>query len=255
MLLNKFHMSILQRARQLFQGPDRSASRERRKLKRVACHQRFQATRGELSFPVTVMDVGFGGFKVCSEEAPGERGDLLHLRRLSTDFRRHLTGAYTTGLMVRVAWVKKTEDGFEAGLHLPQAPGSMRISWFRELLKEMGFDEKTVFTQRNNRRHRCRLPSELALKGSPDMEGMLLDLSSGGCLFGGVRAATMGSEGLLSARWGSKELKVEVTVVGVRSNTHDEGPRWLHSLKFRGELSKPQEQVLFKWLDELARNG
>ena len=87
------------------------------------------------------------------------------------------------------------------------------------------------------------------------MEGMLLDLSSGGCLFGGAKAATMGAEGLLSARWGSKELKVEVTVVGVRSNTHDEGPRWLHSLKFRGELSKPQEQVLFKWLDELSLNG
>ena len=248
-------MSILQRARQLFQGPDRSASRERRKLKRVACHQCFQATRGELSFPVTVVDVGFGGFRVWAEESPGERGDLLHLRRLSTDFKRHLTGAYTTGLMVRVAWVKKTEDGFEAGLHLPQAPGSMRISWFRELLQEMGFDEKTVFTQRSNRRHRCRLPAELTLKGFPELSGLMLDLSSGGCLFGGTKAATMGSDGILQVRWGSREFKVEVSVVGVRSNPHEEGPQWLHSLKFCDELSKLQEKMLYRWLDELARNG
>ncbi|MFA5505062.1 MAG: PilZ domain-containing protein [Vulcanimicrobiota bacterium] len=248
-------MSILQRARQLFQGPDRSASKERRKLKRVACQQLFEATCQDRSFKVTVVDVGFGGFRVWTEQSPGERGDLLHLRRLVTDFSRHLTGAYTTGLMVKVAWVKKTAEGYEAGLHLPQAPGSMRISWFRELLQEMGFDEKTVFTQRSNRRHRCRLPAELALEAFPRSQGLVLDLSSGGGLFAAARAATMGAEGLLSVQWGSRELKVEVAVVGLRSHTHGEDPRWLHSLKFAEELSRPQEQVLYQWLDELARNG
>ena len=151
-------MGILQRARKLFRGPDRRASRERRRLKRVACHQSFVCTRGEESFPLTVVDVGFGGFKVQSEHPLGERGDLLHLRRVATDFRRHLTGPYTTGLMVSVAWVKACEDGtYEAGFYLPQAPGSMRINWFRELLSELGMNEREVFSKRASRRHRCRL--------------------------------------------------------------------------------------------------
>lgn len=238
----------------MLQGPDKKASRERRKLKRVACHQSFQATRSDSSFPLTVVDVGFGGFRVVCQEFPGERGSLLHLRRLATDFRRHLTGAYTTGLMVRVAWVKRTEEGFEAGLHLPQAPGTMRINWFRELLQEMGFDERTVFTQRNNRRHRCRLPAVLELQSFPASDGLLLDLSSGGGLYGTEKAAAMGSEGRLSVKWGSKEFQIQVTVVGVRSNPH-EGPRWLHSVKFCHELSKSQERILYHWLEELARNG
>jgi PilZ domain-containing protein len=202
-----------------------------------------------------VVDVGFGGFRVVSDQSVGERGDLLHLRRLATDFRRHLTGAYTNGLMVRVAWVKCTEDGHEAGLHLPQAPGSMRISWFRELLEEMGFDERTVFTQRNNRRHRCRLPSELRLNGFPVSNGLLLDLSSGGGLFGSDQSAPMGCEGVLSVKWGVRELDLESTVVGVRSNVVDSGPKWLHSLKFRDSLTRNQERILYRWLEELARNG
>ena len=253
-LLKKFHMSILRKARQWLNGPDKKASRERRKLKRVACHQSFQATRGKESFPLTVVDVGFGGFRVVSEQSVGKRGDLLHLRRLATDYRRHLTGAYTTGLMVRVAWVKPTEEGFEAGLHLPQAPGTMRISWFRELLQEMGFDERTVFTQRNQRRHRCHLPSELRLEGFPVSTGLLLDLSSGGGLFGAEKSCLMGCDGTLSVTWGSRRLEIETNVVGVRSNPLKQGPRWLHSLKFAGPLNRDQEKILYGWLEELARN-
>lgn len=248
-------MSILHRARRFFSGPNKNASRERRKLKRMACHQAFLCTKGEVSFPLTVIDVGFGGFKVMSEHPIGKRGDLLHLRRVATDFKRHLTGAYTTGLMVRVAWAKESDGHFEAGLHLPEAPGSMRISWFRELLSEMGFDEKAVFTQRHNRRHRCRLPSEFSVQGRPVQGGLLLDLSSGGGMFGAAKAANMGDQGRLSARWGSKELLLDVTVVGLRANNIDEaGPRWLHSVKFEENFGKAQESILYAWLEELARN-
>lgn len=247
-------MGFLNLARSLFVGKQSPASRERRKLKRVACHQAFQATRGEQSFELTVVDVGFGGFRAQCEVSPGSRGDLLHLRRVATDFRRHLTGAYTTGLMVRVAWVKKTETGYEAGLHVPQIPGSMRISWFREMLGEMGFDEQTLFSKRVARRHRCRLPGELNLVGAPKLEGMLLDLSVGGGLFGTLTAAAMGQEGEMLVKWGSRSLLLPVTVVGVRAGASSADPKWLHSVKFNGSLKAAQERELSAWLEEFSRN-
>lgn len=249
-------MGILQRARKFFSGPDKIASRERRKLKRMACHQSFVCTRGKESFPLTVVDVGFGGFKVQSEVSPGERGELLHLRRVATDFRRHLTGAYTTGLMVRVAWVKKCEEGgYEAGLYLPQAPGSMRISWFKELLSELGMDEKEVFSKRVSRRHRCSLPASIRFGSTPEQQGVVQDLSPGGALFAAAKAAPMGEQVEFRVVWGRKALVLKATVVGVRpSEAHQGGPSWLHSLKFEAELDKKQERILYGWLEELAAN-
>lgn len=246
-------MSLLNRAREFFSGPNKNASRERRKLKRMACHQEFLGTREGSTFPLTVIDVGFGGFKVMSEHALGKRGDLLHMRRVATDFQRHLSGVYTTGIMARVAWCKERGNHYEAGLYLPEAPGAMRVSWFKELLKEMGFDEKTVFSQRNSRRHLCRLPAELKLVAPPTLGGLLLDLSPGGALFAAERAAGMGELADLSVRWGSQTLTVEASVVGVRANgTESNTPRWHHSLRFADDINKQQEKVLYGWLQELA---
>lgn len=253
--LNKFHMGLLRRARRFFSGPDKESSRERRKLKRIACHQQFLGTRGKESFPLTVIDVGFGGFKMVSDRHPGERGELLHLRRVSTDYQRHLGGVYTTGIMVRVAWVKTLGDGgYEAGLHLPQAPGTMRISWFKELLSELGMDEKEVFSKRNSRRHRCQLPATLEQGSMPACEGLVLDLSQGGALFGCARAVAMGENVKLSVVWGRQTLDAEAVVLGVRQNsTGGGGGRWLHSLRFE-PLEKKAEVVLSGWIEELARN-
>lgn len=248
-------MGILKRAKSFFTGPDRSASRERRKLKRIACQQQFLATRGKESFPLTVVDVGFGGFRVLSDDPLGERGTLLHIRRLPNDFRRHLTGAYTSGLMVKVAWVKASEGQFEAGLSVPETPGSMRLNWYRELLGELGFDEKTVFSKRASRRHRCRLPAELRCGELPPQKGILLDMSSGGALFGEGKAAPMGTPATLAVEWGRERLELGVGVVGVRTNTLDDSvPRWLHSLKFEEGMSQGQEKILFRWLEDLAEN-
>lgn len=248
-------MGFLHRARQFFSGPNKQASRERRRLKRIACHQSFLGSRGGETFPLTVTDVGFGGFKILSDQHPGERGDLLHLRRVATDFQRHLTGAYTTGLMVRVAWVKPLQGGgYEAGLFLPEAPGSMRISWFKELLSELGMDEKDVFSKRQSRRHRCRLPATIAVGSLPPQEGFLFDLSPGGGLWGSAKAASMGEVVELSVVWGRGRLNVSATILGVRRSDVDEGGnRWLHSLKFES-LDKASERTLFTWLEELAKN-
>ncbi len=248
-------MSLFQRAKKFFAGPDKKAARERRKLKRIACHQEFICTRAGEAFPVVVVDVGFGGFRVTSKQSLGKRGDILHLRRVATDFQRHLTGAYTTGLMVRVAWVKELEGSFEAGLYLPEAPGTMRISWFKELLKELGFDEKAVFSKRSTRRFRCRLPGELTCGPLPGGSGTVLDLSPGGGLFGAGKAAPMGVKASLHVRWGEEELELPVTVLGVRANAlESQGGRWLHSLRFEENLSKRQERILYAWLEELAKN-
>lgn len=234
---------------------DRRASMERRKIKRLACHQNFLCTRGGESFPVIVVDVGFGGFKVRSSAPLGKRGELLHLRRLSEDHTKKLGGSYTTGLMVRVAWTKHDEDGWESGLSLPEAPGSMRIRWFKELLEELRLDETEIFSKRSARRHRCRLPATIATGALPSVSGMVFDLSSGGVLFAAPAPAMLGSCGELQVTWGAKVLKAEVSVVGVRPAEASELElRFLHSLRFEDGMDEATEKLLHRFIGELAEN-
>lgn len=255
--------SLLQKARGLFtprgggvlgQGLLRRASLERRKIKRLACHQSFVCSNGKESWPVTVVDLGFGGFKIRSQADIGRRGDYLHLRRLSADHTTRLGSSYTTGLMARICWSKKDDDGWELGLSLPEAPGSMRIRWFKELMQELGMDETEVFSKRVTRRHRCRLPATMA-GALPPVSGMLLDLSPGGGLFASSQAALMGSSASLRVEWGVKVLSVDVTVVGVRpAPARELELRFLHSLKFEAEMDAENEAILCRWLEELALN-
>lgn len=234
---------------------DRRASMERRKIKRLACHQNFLCTRGGESFPVIVVDVGFGGFKVRSSAPLGKRGELLHLRRLSEEHTKKLGGSYTTGLMVRVAWTKRDEDGWESGLSLPEAPGSMRIRWFKELLEELRLDETEIFSKRAARRHRCRLPASIATGALPSVSGMVFDLSSGGVLFAAPAPAMLGSCGELQVTWGAKTLKAEVSVVGVRPAEASELElRFLHSLRFEDGMDIAAETLLHRFIGELAEN-
>lgn len=247
--------SLLQKARGFLGRHDRRAAMERRRIKRLACHQSFMCTTSSESFPVTVVDIGFGGFKVRSDKPLGKRGDLLHLRRLSADHERKLGGSYTTGLMVRVAWAKTDEDGWETGLSLPEAPGSMRIRWFKELLQELHLDETEIFSKRATRRHRCRLPALISTGALPSVSGMALDLSSGGALFAAPAPAMLGSCGLFEVTWGAKVLKLEVSVVGVRPSEATELEyRFLHSLRFEDGMDEATEKLLHRFLRELAEN-
>ena len=247
--------NILRKAQRYVWGVKRPSLSERRRLKRMACHQEFVCTKGKESHKITVVDVGFGGFRVRSQRSLGERGTLHHLRRLPTDFRRHLTGSYGTGLMVKVAWEKRDAQGFEVGLAVPEAPGSMRIEWFRELLREFGLDEQGVFSQRNSRRHRCRLPATLLVGENSELTGTMLDLSEGGGLLGLEHPVRLGAEGQLTVKWGVKTLVLGVSVVGVRENRISNGgpPCW-HSLKFQEPLGALAEELLMDWLQELSRN-
>lgn len=246
--------SLLQKARGFFTGPDRRAAMERRRLKRLACHQSFLCSSGKESWPVTVVDIGFGGFKIRSSGPVGKRGDLLHLRRLSSDHTKQLGGSYTTGLMVRVAWTKRDEDGWESGLYLPEAPGSMRIRWFKELLKELRMDETEIFTKRNNRRHRCRLPATISTGALPMASGMVFDLSSGGAMFAAPAPGMLGACGQLEVVWGPRTLRTEVSIVGIRpAEANEIELRFLHSLRFE-EMDKATETLLYRWLEELAQN-
>jgi hypothetical protein len=247
--------SLLQKARSLFAGPDRRASLERRKIKRLACHQSFVCSSGKLSWPVTVVDLGFGGFKVRSAVSLGKRGDLLHLRRVCADHIKKLGGSYTTGLMARVAWSKRDDDGYETGLYLPEAPGSMRIRWYKELLQELDLDETEIFSKRSTRRRRCRLPATISTGALPSATGMVFDLSAGGALFAAPAPAMLGSSGHLDVQWGVKRLNVEISVVGVRpSDANELDLRFLHSLKFEEPMSQASETTLYRWLEELAQN-
>lgn len=247
--------SLLQKARGFFAGPDRRASLERRKIKRLACHQSFVCSNGKLTIPVTVVDLGFGGFKIRSASSVGKRGDNLHLRRISTDHIKKLGGSYTTGLMVRVAWAKRDEDGWETGLYLPEAPGSMRIRWFKELLQELDLDETEIFSKRSTRRRRCRLPAVISTGALPSVTGMVFDISAGGALFAAPAPAMLGSCGSLDVQWGPKKLHVEISVVGIRpSEANELDLRFLHSLKFEEPMDKANETLLYRWLEELAQN-
>lgn len=247
--------NLLRKAQGWFRRRDRIAALERRRIPRLACHQSFVCHTGQREFLVTVVDLGFGGFKIRSAVPVGERGVLLHLRRVSADSVKRLGGSYTTGLMARVAWTKQDQDGWESGLCLPDAPGSMRIRWYKELLAELEIDEKSVFSRRANRRHRCRLPATISTGALPSVRGMVCDLSSGGALWAAPASGMVGSTGRLVVQWGVHQLDLEVTIVGVRpAEVQVLDLPFLHSLRFQGPLPVAQESVLHRWLEELARD-
>ncbi len=209
-----------------------------------------------------MVDVSFGGFKVLAPRCLGPRGGFLHLRRVAADFRRHMSSAYTTGIMVKVAWSKPSSQDsrlYEAGLTLAEVPGSMTLGWYRELLTELGLDEATIFSRRSHRRFRCRLPAVLSFEGGEaprEISGTLLDLSSGGALLATPQTARIGCEVILSATWGAETLVAPGKVVGVRKSEEVGSPEelWWHSLTFDEGLEPNAGHLLSKWLGEFSRN-
>lgn len=200
--------------------------------------------------------MGFGGFKVRSASRLGGAGDLLHMRRVSGDATRHLESSYTTGVMVSIVWTKEDRGAWESGLFLVQAPGSMRTRWYKELLAELGLDERDVFSRRATRRGECRLPALLSTSALPSATGLVFDLSAGGALFAGTAAPLLGSTGSLQVTWGADVAHFPVTVVGVRpAEQKDLELKVLHSLKFEATLPKTEERILSRWLEELMRHA
>lgn len=177
------------------------------------------------------------------------------MRRLSQDSTRKLESSYTTGIMVRIAWTRKYSGGWESGLYLPEAPGSMRIRWFKELLLELGVDEKEIFSRRASRRGRCRLPAVLSTSALPQASGMVLDLSLGGALFAGTASSILGSSGTIEITWGLDKTLFPVTIVGIRpAEARELEFRYSHSLRFIEPIGTANERVLYRWLEELVRN-
>jgi hypothetical protein len=123
------------------------------------------------------------------------------------------------------------------------------------LLQELQMDETEIFSKRNTRRHRCRLPATICTGALPSVSGMIFDLSSGGALFASPVPGMLGSSGTLRVQWGARTLEAEISIVGIRPAEATELEfRFLHSLKFEEPMPKATESLLYRWLAELADN-
>ncbi len=245
---------VFARVKGLFGAPSRRARMlERRRLKRLPVHQLFECRDGTSVWELRVIDVSFGGFRVLSPEPLGERGKPLHLRRLSTEVRALHGAAYSTGVMVEIAWSRPYPHApglHEHGLTLVQAPGSMNLDWYRQLLKELGLDGEAIFDRRRQRRFRCSLPGRFLIDaGLAAREGVVGDLSLGGALWVAEGILPVGSSGSLGMEWGERRLDLPVKVTGTRRA--ETTGRWLHSLELRTPLGRERQFELEAWLQEL----
>jgi hypothetical protein len=83
-----------------------------------------------------------------------------------------------------VRWCRPHPDGvrFEAGLLFMKSAARTEKTWSKYLLREMGFDEKALFTRRKQLRTGVAIPAEVLLGRAPSIHGTVLNLGAGGCL-------------------------------------------------------------------------
>ncbi|MBI3924877.1 MAG: PilZ domain-containing protein [Armatimonadetes bacterium] len=172
----------------IFQARGGRTPEERRRLIRVKCDYEVACIVGNRSFPAKVVDMGLNGLRL---EAP-ER-----LRQGTTIYIHHPKPSNrfdNEHVMCQVKWCRrrKGSNAMEVGVQYADTPGNMRRSWVKFLLKELGFDERAIYT----RRKAIRAPADLEASMHSDeggrLEGKVVNLGVGGALFAGEEAFSPG---------------------------------------------------------------
>lgn len=173
----------------IFQARGGRTPEERRRLIRVKCNYDVSCIVGNKTFPATVLDMGLNGLRM---EVP-ER-----LRKGATVYVHHPKPSNrfdNEHVMCNVKWCrnKKTGDGLEVGVQYADTPGNMRRSWVKFLLKELGFDERAIYTRRKSVRAPSHLKGSMTNGDGERSEGTVLNLGVGGALFTAENAFPPGS--------------------------------------------------------------
>lgn len=245
----------------LFQ-PD-GPQEDRRKVIRLRCRfDIFLLTDKEVT-AATVVDMGLQGLRVeCREYfKTGTQVSLIYRGAIGEQpavsrvhLERDIEGAFSQGVLCEVSWSQK--DKFTKvstiGVTYNDSPKRMGKSWVKKILREIGFDEDTIFQRRKIVRVISSIPCKLTADKST-WRGRVINMGAGGALFQGDYKIQVGQVVKVSIGPYKKKLKnLEVRGQIVTQRYEQSTNGWLHGVRFMG-MSKAQVALLGKYVVGLLK--
>lgn len=221
---------------------------DRRKIIRLRCRYSVYAVyKGEV-LTATAIDMGLQGIRLEVPERL-KKGQTVHLLyrgaagqppvlKLS-DVKRDLDNALKAGVECEVTWCRQDRytKKIQAGVSYTDSPSRMSKSWVKKILREIGFDEESIFQRRKIMRVVAQIPF-LARVDQATIKGQVLNLGAGGALLQADEALPP----TLELRIGPYKKFNTLTIAGkVVTKRHESTSNsWLHGVRFQ---SPDEEQV------------
>lgn len=243
--------SLLQGAISFFQVKPKARTRgdERRRLIRLRCDYAVKCVVEDTQFPARILDMGINGMRLRLQERlkPGTNVFIYYAGQADPGRDEYVL------CLVRWARRRRNSEEIEAGLQYVDTEGNMRRSWIQFLLKELGFNERAIYTRRKQIRAESTLSGELVTETEGSViEGRILNLGVGGALF--ESSASFSAQTAIRIRcesWsGLKPLDLPALVLHVK-RPDPAGP-YLSSVRFL-DLNARQLRVLGQYVLQLLK--
>lgn len=246
---------VLQRLKELldgvvafFQVRGTSKADERRRLIRLRCDYQVQCVVDQEQFSARVIDMGLNGMRLRLDHKlkPGSTIFVYHPSRPDKVENEYV--------LCLVRWCRKTHNGedMEAGLQYADTPGNMRRSWVKFLLKELGFDERAIYTRRKSIRAEARLQGVLLAEDGRESEGTVLNLGAGGALFEAAAGWSSGTRVRLRVGPYGRLRALELPGVVLHAKRSDDSAPFLLSIRFV-DLKSSQVRGLGQYVLQLLK--
>lgn len=237
-------MGLLDGIRSLFLPRGGKSPEERRQLIRLKCSYDVNCIVGNRSFPAKVIDIGLNGLRL---EIPQRLrvGAVIYVQRPKPNSRFN-----NEHVMCSVRWCRKRRKSsqLEAGLKYGDTPGNMRRSWVRFLLKELGFDERAIYSRRKAIRADSRITGKMINDQGETIQGLVVNLGVGGALFESGKAFGPGNEVRLHLGPDKRLPALDLAATVISTRKSDDGH--LSSLRFIGP-ERRQVKVLGDYVIKL----
>ncbi|CAN0442646.1 unnamed protein product, partial [Phaeothamnion confervicola] len=152
---------------------------EQRGLIRLRCDYQVECESGPVRLKARVVDIGLNGMRLFLDDRLGASA------KLRVHSPASFTGTHSESVDCHVRWCRKRRkvEGYEIGVQYDGKPGSMRRSWVKFLLKELGFDERSIFTRRKSIRADGSIRGQMIGPEGRALTGTIRNLGAGGALF------------------------------------------------------------------------
>lgn len=217
---------------------------EKRRLIRLKCRYPVTCSLEKRAFLATVVDMGLQGMRLEFPERV-KAGQEIHVTYNSD------APTFTVDTVrCRAAWCRKGRAGkIEVGVRYEETPANLEHSWVKVILRELGFDEKSIFQRRRQRRAVAMLPAHVD-RGTGRVAARVLNLGVGGALLQAEDFLDKGQRLTLEIgpALGLPILVARAEVVNCRYEPQSRS--WFAGLRFR-DLGGRQLDLLSRYLVNL----
>jgi c-di-GMP-binding flagellar brake protein YcgR len=217
---------------------------QKRRHSRILCSIPVILSRGRSAIRGKVLDLSLEGARV---EASGGKAPVRAGESLVMSLAKASLGEREGETVVHVRWVRKAAQGWEIGLHLPEATAQ---SWVPRLLSECGLAQEAFQTRRSQARKPLRQKGSVTLGASQVVGVDLVDLSLGGAAVVSPKALARFLPLRLDLTLAGKPVQLAAQVAHVRQHGEPkalENRLWMCGLRFQ-DLTREQADLLGRHL-------